>query len=205
MKTFPSVPKLWPNSLVVCIATGPSLRAEDVQACRGQHVIAVNDAYALAPWADVLYACDHRWWAEYKGVPSFTGLKYALTPTPFADVQTLKNTGVDGIERDPNGLRTGQNSGYQALNLAVHVGASRILLLGYDMGKAKHGRTHFFGEHPAKLRQTSPYASFIKHFEHARKPLRNLGVEVINCTRGGFLNCFQRADLATALQKAEAA
>jgi len=25
-------------------------------------VLAINDAYRLAPWADWLYACDDRWW-----------------------------------------------------------------------------------------------------------------------------------------------
>jgi hypothetical protein len=187
-------------STLVCIATGPSLCAEDVEMCRGQHVVAVNDAgRLLCPWADVLYAADMRWWQHYKGVPEFTGLKYSLTSTRFADVQLLRNTGVDGIEIDPSGLRTGQNSGYQAMNLAIHLGAVRIILLGYDLGKTAHGRTHFFGEHPVGVRSSSPYQSFIAHFDRARGALAKLGVEVLNCTKHTHLLCFPRMSLEQAL------
>ena len=57
----PSVPKLWPNSTVVCIGTGPSLTQADVDLCCSQaRVIAVNDAYRMAPLADVLYAADDK-------------------------------------------------------------------------------------------------------------------------------------------------
>jgi hypothetical protein len=201
-KTFATVPRLFPMSTVVCIATGPSLCAEDVEMCRGQHVIAVNDAgRLLCQWADILYACDTRFWQHYKGVPEFKGLKYSLTPTPYKDVQQLRNTGVDGIETDPSGLRTGQNSGYQGMNLAVLLGARRIILLGYDLGKKPHKPTHFFGEHPPALRATSPYHSFIAHFEKARGVLARLNVEVINCTPNSALKCFRSVPLAEALQE----
>jgi hypothetical protein len=61
------VARTFPNSTIVCIASGPSLTREDVDACRGAAgvVLAVNDTITYAPWADVLYACDRRWWQEH--------------------------------------------------------------------------------------------------------------------------------------------
>ena len=44
------------------IASGPSLTKEDVDAVRGLNVIVINTSYWLAPWADILYACDGHWW-----------------------------------------------------------------------------------------------------------------------------------------------
>lgn len=197
-----TVPKLWPDSTIVCLGTGPSLTVEDVNAVRGHsRVIAVNDAYRLAPWADVLYACDAKWWRWHKGVPSFQGLKYALEHRDihWLGVQLLKKTGREGLERDPSGLRTGHNSGYQAINLAVHLGARRIVLLGYDMGHGPNKPTHFFGDHPHAIRTVSDYQTFARHFALLVEPLRAAGVEIVNCSRRTALTCFPRQSLEQAL------
>jgi len=168
-------------------------------------VIAINDAYRLAPWADVLYACDERWWKwQYRGhtreIAAFAGVRYSIDPRAgkWPHVQVLRNTGRAGLERDPSALRHGHNSGYQAVNLAVHFGAARILLLGYDM-QATGGHEHWFGHHPMVKR--SPYGLFRQHFQEIVKPLREAGVEVWNCSRATALDVFPRLDLETALQQ----
>lgn len=189
------VPRLWPSSTIVCLATGPSLTADDVAFCRGKApVIAINDAYRLAPWANVLYAADAKWWKWHHGVPSFTGLRYSLQKDAAAwNVTVLQDAGYDGLTADPRGLVKGCNSGYQAINLAIHLGASRVVLLGYDMGHAKGQPSHFFGEHPDKAH--SPFGLFLAKFETMRHPLRLLGVEVINCSRETALTVFPRHTL----------
>jgi hypothetical protein len=196
------VPKLWPDSTIVCLGCGSSLTQDDVDHCRDRaRMIAVKDAWQLAPWADVLYACDGKWWDHYKGVPDFNGLKIGLTVDGrWPDVHALRNTGIEGLELDPSGLRTGQNSGYQAVNLAVHLGARRILLLGYDMRRS-NGKAHFYGEHPAGgYRHTaSPYGLFQQCFATIVEPLQQLGIEVINCSRKTALEMFPRLSIEEAL------
>src|SRR5678815_3029451 len=143
-----TVPRLWPGSTIVCIASGPRLTQADVDDVRGKaRVIVVNDNYQKAPWADVLYAADSEWWKLHQGVPSFAGLKYSVDQASwiYPDVQILQNTGKDGFDERPTSLRTGQNSGYQAIHLAVHLGASLIVLLGYDM---RDTQNHWFGQQP---------------------------------------------------------
>jgi hypothetical protein len=204
------VDRQWPGSTVVCLATGPSLTAADVDYCRGKaRVIAVNDAYRLAPWADALIGADASWWLTHRGVPSFAGEKWSVQHNTwgriherFPDVKRLKNTGTHGIETHPSGLRNGGNSGYLALNLAVHYGAARIVLLGYDMGHRKGGKRHFFGNHPGAMDQQSPFAQFIRAYETAVRPLADLGISVVNCSRSTYLTCFPRAPLADALSVA---
>lgn len=140
---------MWPGEAVVCIGGGPSLTLEQVDMVYGKHinVIAVNDAYRRAPWADILYACDARWWRWNDGVPGFKGIKVALIGAKdgkgyegewndimYPDIRPLAYNGIDGLEvADPRFLRTGRSSGYQAINLAVQLGAKRIILIGYDM------------------------------------------------------------------------
>lgn len=196
-----SVPRLWQHSTVVCVGGGPSLTTADVDYCRGKaRVVAINDAIRLAPWADVLYAADAKWWAYYKGVELFDGLKFGLEPAAAKwGVTVLRNSGETGLETDPTALRAGRNSGYQAINLAVHLGAARVLLLGYDMAPSESGKTHWFGDHPQAIRAHSPYAAFLDRFKTLAGPLRRAGVEVVNCTRVSALNVFPFATIEEAL------
>jgi hypothetical protein len=203
-----TVPKLWPGATVVLLGGGPSLTVADVDACYGGHLrtIAINDAWRLAPWADVLYACDQKWWTWHQGVPQFAGPKYSIAasdPITWPDVQVLANTGVLGLEREPTGLRTGYNSGYQAINLAVHLGAARILLLGYDLSPAPDGRTHWFGDHPD--RQPSPYFAMLEAFPSLVEPLAAIGVTVINCSRRTALQTFPIVPLEDELARLQVA
>lgn len=197
------VPKLWPGSTVVCLASGPSLTPADVDYCRGRaRVVAVKDTVRLAPWADVLYACDEKWWRAHPETAEFPGPKYALERTLRPDVQTLRIAGDMGLELRPSGLCTGRNSGYQAINLAVHLGAKRIVLLGYDM-QPTGTQHHWFGHHPYS-KQAPPYALFLPMFATLIEPLRAIGVEVINATRSTVLEAFPKMTLAAALASSNA-
>lgn len=200
-----SVPKLWPGATIVCIGGGPSLTVDDVASVRGRaRVIAINDAYRLAPWADVLYGCDGKFWKwqhrlHADKIAAFQGLKFGLTheAKKWPGVQILANTGNEGLELANTGLRNGRNSGYQAINLAVHLGARRIVLLGYDMAIGDDGRTHWFGDHPDRGR--SPYRVFRPLFATLVQPLQDLGIDIINCSRRTKLVCFPQQTLETAL------
>ncbi|HCZ48509.1 MAG TPA: hypothetical protein DCZ11_05850, partial [Gammaproteobacteria bacterium] len=56
-----------------------------------------------------------------------------------------------GLSASPLRIHQGGNSGYQALNLAVLLGAERVILLGYDM----HGG-HWHGRHGGRLNNPEP-------------------------------------------------
>ncbi len=189
--TFARVPRLCPGGTVLCIASGPSLTQADVDYCRGRldATIAINTSYRMAPWADALYGADAHWWGWHKGVPSFQGAKYSVSPDAVKwGVSILRNAGSDGLELSPDGLKTGRNSGFQAINLAVHFGAVRIVLLGYDMQRGPGHESHWHGDHPHH--QESPFSIFIAKFQTLVAPLTALGVEVINCSRRTALKVF---------------
>ncbi len=201
-----AVPRLWPGATVACLGGGPSLSQTQVDACRGRaRIVAVNDAYKLAPFADVLYGCDWRWWRKHGGAPDFAGLKVTLSNSrghldDYPDIKVVENTGSEGLELEPTGLRTGRNGGYQAVNLAVHLGAARILLIGYDMKADAHGRTHWFGDHDEWPTRASIYANvMVPCFATLLPPLAALGVAVVNCTPGSALDAFPHAPLEDAL------
>lgn len=201
------VPRLWRGERVVILGGGSSLTAADVDFCRGKaRVIAIKEAHQLAPWADAIYAADAKWWRHYNGVPGFDGLKYAIEQSPdqpptdwtrWPDVQVLRNTGAEGLELSPDGLRTGYNSGYQAVNLAYHLaGATRIVLLGFDMWTGPNGDQNWFGYHP--LHTPSPYPLFLHAFKSLEAPLKAAGIEVVNASRFTVLDSFPRVALEEA-------
>jgi hypothetical protein len=148
---------------------------------RGLYVVAVSDAYKLAPWADALASTDGRWWAHHKEAMNFKGLKFTAAP----DFRP-----VNGVERFPADSHT--NSGLLGIKVAVHMGATQVLLLGFDLRGS-----HYFGKHPEPLKNTTAqrFESFKKQFAGYRPK----GVEIINCTSGSALDCYPKRDLADCL------
>src|SRR6056297_1835559 len=133
---------------LVIIASGPSLTRDDCARVEGARVsiIGISNAYQICNGLDYLYSCDRDWWARHhKDVPGGVE-KYSLQGTLFDDVRQMTNGGTDGLSLDWPMLKTGGNSGYQAINLAVLLGYRRLILLGYDM-QLTGGHTHWHGPH----------------------------------------------------------
>lgn len=207
------VPRVWPDETIVIAASGPSIIEFDLEAIRQEaRLIVVNDAYKLVSSADALYACDWWWWAHNEKAFSFPAVRVGLGYNAQAEswitgwphskeaekVNLLQSTGQHGLElEDRTAVRTGGNSGYQAINFAVHLGASRIILLGYDMKPSEELGSHFFGEHEGRARP--PFDQFLRAFETIVEPLEEAGVSVINCTPDSALTVFRQADISEAL------
>lgn len=208
---FSTIERAWPDSLVVCIASGPSLTRQQVEKVEGLKCIVVNDGYLLAPWAEILYFADPRWreWhvqrPEYQ---AFAGVQITIEGShgweKLVDVPgifTMRNMGSHPpLSTTRNGLATGQNSGYQALNIAYLLGASRVILLGYDMKTGAGGRMHWFGDHPLK---TNPamLSAYEQNFGHLAPELKKRGLEVLNCSPDSALRCFPKVPLDEALAR----
>lgn len=99
---------------------------------------------------------------------------------------------------DPAFITQGMNSGFQAMDLAVLMGASRVILTGYDMGLAGRVR-HFFGDHPGLMNVNSPYHLFIRAFDAAAPHYAARGVEILNASRRSALTCFPMIPLEAVL------
>jgi hypothetical protein len=175
----------------------------DAVKARGLPTIAITTAGQLAPWADMLYAADGDFWTFSAWARSFPGLKVGMCQHPgVLEIAISRRTEARGEDRhngfdpDPSVLRTGGNSGYQALSIAVHAGARRVLLFGFDMRG-----THFHGPHSQPLRNTHPdqFAKWIARFSELAPILLALRVDVVNCTPGSALECFRKMVLEDAL------
>lgn len=201
-RQWPPVPRLWPGATVVILASGPSLSDAQVERVRQAHaegrckVVVVNTTYERAPWAELLYACDAKWWSRYR--PDFAGLKVSQdTVEDIPNVVRAPSVDEPGLSLDPLRIHQGANSGFQALNLAVLLGGRLIVLLGFDMKPGAGGKRHWHGDHPEGLSNPDAgnFARWRDAFAEAVPDLVRAGVEVVNCTPGSALACLPFADL----------
>jgi hypothetical protein len=200
------IPKDWEGETVVCIGSGPSLTTEQVRYTKGKAiVIAINNAGWLAPWADVLYFCDRKWFMwhnEEAWFQAFEGriIKGSLDDRDCITDFGMKNVLLGGdygyIERS-DAICHGRNSGYAAVHLAARRGAKKIILIGYDMGFDEGKPSHWHGGHktPAK---PSNYKIM-----RARWPSLALempkDIDVVNCSIRTRIDCFRHGRLDSEL------
>lgn len=105
-------------------------------------------------------------------------------------VNRIKSMKRDSLSTYPRAIHQGSNSGFQALNLAILMGAKKILLIGYDMryiGKKRH----WHGDHDKRLKNPAPSTlnMFIKAFNTIKDDDLQ-GAVVLNCTPGSALDRF---------------
>jgi hypothetical protein len=169
----------------VCIASGPSLTLADVervQQWRAQgngRVIVTNTTWTIAPWADVLYAVDRKWWDQYLPMVRHGFRGERVTHCHYVGVSRAHSINV-------------YNSGANAIALAAHRGAKRIILIGYDVS-LDGALAHWHEDHPAPLKNANSISEWPKKFAEVAKVIE--GVDVVNCSRRTALTAFRRGTL----------
>ncbi len=178
----------------------------------------INRTWRLAPWADLLYAADARWWEHElaetqkdRSLPrleAFAGLRVSTDERVKNMVPNVRRApGEDkpnlGISTDPHFIRWGRNSGFQLLNVLAHmVGkGGRLLLCGYDFKPGPGGRLHHHPDHtgPLKNPDANSMAGWARLFDVTVPQFKQLGIEVINCSEETALTSFRRAHLVDVL------
>lgn len=164
----------------------------------------MNEGYRLVPWADILYACDARWWKARDGVPGFGGTKVSPAIEALRIYQDINVVRIDkGRDKmlvdDPGLLGDGGNSGFQAINLVAQAGARRIVLIGFDF-RIDHG-SHWHGLHGRGL--DNPVATNLIRWrgvlDDAAPTFAALGIEVINASPVSLLSAYPRMSVDEAL------
>jgi hypothetical protein len=194
------------EDLPVCIIAGgetfSAAQARLIGMARAKghvRVIAINDAVYPCWFADIAYACDAAWWREHGPLPGFAGLRVTLEKPVFDGILRLNNTGPNGFDAIPGNIRSNGNGGYQALHLAAHLGASRAILVAFDM----RGE-HWFGSHPPMLdRRVKDWSTRIAGFAEIAPILARRGMDVVNVSPNSMISTFRRSDLETELRALE--
>jgi len=190
---------------VVCMASGPSLTQQQVDMVKaaGLPTLVCNDSYRIAPFADLVYFADSKWWKWHKDKPewkTFAGEKCTIHSSAFQvddpQVHVLKNLGHEGLSADSGGIVTGSHSGYQLVNIATLTQPARVVLLGYDCSRV-NGKKHWFGDHPDGTEP--PYEAIRKRYNTMASAAERLKIEILNATPGSKIESFPMVELAGAL------
>lgn len=171
----------------------------------GVRVIACNDGYLLG-WPDVCFFGDWGWWEIHHRTVEFanySGLKISC------EKDCRGKDGILVLERRPCSFqmvphRIGWygNTGISAINLAAKLGASGVVLLGFDMSLDETGSSNWY----TKLKDPVPnpewYPRFMRWSVKFKADMEKAcpGLRVINATPGTKMNTFEKMPLKGALE-----
>jgi len=191
--------RIWENEVCYIVGGGPSLKDFEWRRLIGKNVIAINRALEVLPFVDVIFFSDLRFWKQYrqsilahKAEYKVTFCKEAYEDAP-EDLTYLKNEKRYGLESDITKICDGKNSGYAAMNLAAHLGASLIVLLGYDM-KEKGDNTHWHSGYTEGYAERKLKA-YNEAFKSIVNPLKDLNINVLNACEDSDLEYWSKATL----------
>ena len=198
----------------VVIGTGPSLTSEQIDKVSHLKKFGANRAFEFD--VDVLHGCNHQFWDYYwDQVKDLRCDKWTTRPEligKYEGLDYIEERWEDGLSTDPTYICAHHGTGPQLVNLALHYGCEKMILIGWDMrfpGKVDRykfkGKRHYFGED--KLTQkhwpmTGPDGEcegLIREMETI-KP-KDYGIEIVNCSPGSAMRCFPMIPLDEALER----
>ena len=199
------VPKIW-NNETTCyvIGGGPSLKDIDLSILDHEHVIAVNNAYQLVPWADFLFFMDKEWITQHgEQLRKFNGIILTILidhekySQGLKGIKFLKRGQRDRFSTLNTTVNHGGNSGFCAINLAGLLGAGRIILVGFDM-RVVNGQHNYHTEHYRIINDDIYESEYIKPFTTVAIKDKN-NPNILNSTVDSALTCFKFIDLKLSL------
>lgn len=190
------IPREWePNARCFILCSGESIGPQKAQIAKLQgHFVAVKHGVLLRPDADVLFlAGEGTLTFEMDLIRQFHG-KYAVVRSkhhPGLPASVLRVSRAKDHTRlcELTDHVCGYDLGTSAINLAMHFGATEIVMLGYDMAGGH------FCKHPL---QNPPQDHFRRHMG----PLAALnadakakGIRIVNCSPISAVMAFERQPL----------
>lgn len=169
-----------------------------------KHVIAVNMAFKIGDWIDCVFFGDSNFINianNRSDLFEFKGLRVSCADKIEDYAHVIKILGRDrskklGISTNPSLVSWNYNSGAAAINLAVHFGVKKIILLGFDMNLDSNNNQHWHKVYDHSLDKIPELMKYhLSGFPMIARDLRTLGVEVINCSPNSAIECFPKMSI----------
>jgi len=229
------IPNMWKDGECWIIGGGPSIPREfgipeDVitsvslkeaplstyspflSAIHGKHVIAVNAAFHLGRWVDIMTFGDtHFYYANHVELLKFPNLRVGINPSVTNDrpqvynvKQVLRdNNHLFGISRHKNKVSWNLNTGAASIDLAVKLGAKRIILLGFDMCRSPNGQEHWHAHYRValnpRLEQQLPFKKHLDAFGPIANDAKRMGIDILNVSKRSAITQFPIVELKDVL------
>ena len=180
---------------VFIIGGGNSLTGFDFNLLKGKNIIAINRAIEFVPFAQILYFSDYRFYYWHKDdIDQFKGAKFTASPkVKDNSITVLERTGKTGLDIRIGRIKDGGSSGYGAINLAYHLGATEIILLGYDM--VSNNKSNFHSGYKIKNVKEDTFKKFLEPYTELASILTTLNIKVYNTNLNSGLEVFEKKSI----------
>jgi hypothetical protein len=182
--TYWTCPEEWTDETAWIICGGASLRGVDLSPLATRRTIAINSSLFAAPFATFCFFGDRRWFVEHQAAMFETSARIVSNSPSVRHPRVLTMQKVKpppGIVDDRETLPMLWTSTAPAMNLAKHLGARRIVLLGLDGHFAADGRIHHHAEYDRFPALPNNWQAMqFESLGYCVKPLEDRGIEVIN-------------------------
>ena len=194
-----SPPDVFRGETVFVVGGGHSLRGFDFSRLYDRQAIAVNAAGYDLPTADVLFFHDGGFLDRNRDlVGSFRGLvvttsRYAGDQMPSRVLVVATEERLSFLAGTEGAIKRGRSSGHSAVSLAIAMGASQVVLLGFDC-RSDSPVTHY---HDRYLEPDAAiYAnSFAPAWRGWNEAARRAQVQVVNATPDSAISEFPFVDI----------
>lgn len=172
-----------------------------------EHVIAVNMAYQLGDWTDILFWGDDSYFSrEKKSLLNYNGLRI----TCMHKMQVEYSRIVKHVLRDPkkqfglsvrdNVVVWNKNSGAATINIATLLGVKQIILLGFDMKLDDNQNQHWHKCYKSPVKTVGgTFKMHLRGFPAIAEDAKRLGVEILNCNMDSNIEDFRKVTLKDVL------
>jgi hypothetical protein len=183
------VEPLWKGDVGYIIGGGTSLLEQNLELLKDRNVIAINSSYVAVPWAQYVVFADMRWFLHHrKALMNFGGkiISCSTSATGPPQILTMIRKTTPGLATDTHTLMVKNTTLTAAMNLAVHLGVAKIVLLGIDQKAGPDGKIHHHPPHPWK-----PTADCWRRQQtdlpKAAEDLTQMNIECVNASPGSAL------------------
>jgi hypothetical protein len=197
----PSVTKQFgiPEEIVRSVierSSPPSVYSPYMEAIHDKHVIGINVSFMIGDWMDIVFFGDNGFLlrneealSKYPGIRATCTDQMPLMPDWVRKLEKDRDH-PKGISKKPGHVSWNGNSGAAAINIAAHAGATRIILLGFDMNLTNNKVQHWHDvyqkgeQHDEKVFMTT-LANMDRHlraFPQIALDARKMGIEIINAS-----------------------
>lgn len=204
VETFWKVPREWPGERCFILCGGESINQQrkPIAKLRGR-IIAVKHAVLLRPDADVMFFTAEPW-DSLPLLPKFKGT-YAVSRrgkdvSVFPDyVKWVTRTKDHDRLSDLPGQVGGYDAGSSAIHLAYQLGATEIVLLGFDMTGGRWFVKSGEWKHPMPRIPEDHFRRHMGPLKSLAKDAKAKGIRIVNCSPISRVDAFERQPLETFL------
>lgn len=212
------------------VGNGPSLNSDDLDLIKDEDSFSSNHIYKVfeqTDWRPRYYFLQDRYAkldieladmeVKYKFISDYYWRTHELKDSQaicFHGIRFFGDGNLPFSEDASKGIVIHHTVTYSMLQMAIYLGYKRIYLLGVDHnyastydsdGKIEISnfpiRSHFYeDDRPKEI--IANIEGMNEAYAAAKRYADNNGVSIVNCTRGGHLECFPREDLNKVMKNA---